>query len=170
MTAREAAKDNVENPGGSATAYLRFAKDDRIRFRAVSISNPKGLDKVRTHCALFQGTYDSGAGRWTGTDARPISANMFDTLLDAYANSGGNEATPFDAKQIDRAEQEKAEAYDRELNEVYSALHFILPKTEFEKVKAEQVKWLKQRDAAHSIEEKNQRVQARVKALGDLLW
>jgi uncharacterized protein YecT (DUF1311 family) len=170
VTAREAAKNNVENPGGSATAYVRFAKGDRIRFRAVSTSNPKGLDSLRTYCALFQGTYDSGAGRWTVTDARPISASMFDTLLDAYANSSGNDATPFGAEQTDRAEQEKAEAYDRELNEVYSAVRFILPKTEFEKVKAEQIAWLKQRDAAPSIEEKNQRIQARIKALGDLLW
>jgi hypothetical protein len=33
-----------------------------------------------------------------------------------------------------------------------------------------QVAWLKQRDAAPSIEEKNRRVLARIKALQDLLW
>jgi hypothetical protein len=162
-TSKEAAKNNVENPGGFATAYLRFAKDGKIRFRAVSTSNPKELENVRTYCALFQGTYDSGAARWTVTDARPITGEMFDTLSGAYIDT--SEETTQSA-----TEQGKAEAYDRDLNEVYSALRFILPKTEFEKVKAEQVAWLKQRDAAPSIEEKNRLVLARVRALRDLLW
>jgi len=41
VTAKEAAKDHVENPGGPAMVYVRFGKDDRIRFRSVSTSNPK---------------------------------------------------------------------------------------------------------------------------------
>jgi hypothetical protein len=161
--AKEAAKDHVENPGGLATAYVRFGGDDRIRFRAVSTSNPKQLDNVHTYCALFQGTYDPSAARWTVTDARPITGEMFDALSDAYV-SAGNDTTQFST------EQAKAQAYDQELNEVYSALRFVLPKTEFEKVKAAQIAWLKQRDAAPSIEEKNRRVLARIKALKDLLW
>jgi uncharacterized protein YecT (DUF1311 family) len=161
-TAKDAAKDHVEN-GGYATAYVRFGGDDRIRFRAVSTSNPKQLDNVHTCCTLFQGTYDPSAARWTVTDARPITAAMFDTLYDAYVNAG-NDTTQFST------EQAKADAYDRELNQVYSALRFILPKTEFEKVKEAQVAWLKQRDAAPSIEEKNRRVLARIKALRELLW
>jgi hypothetical protein len=162
VTAKEAAKDHRENPGGPATAYVRFAKDERIRFRAISISNPKQLDEVPTYCALFQGTYDPSTARWTVTDARPITWEMFDPLSTAYENGGG-EATQFPS------EQAKAEAYDRQLNDVYSAVRFILPKTEFEKVKAAQLAWLKERDAA-PLEEKNRRVLARVKALQDLLW
>jgi len=162
-TLKAAAKDDAENPGGFATAYVRFGSDGKIRFRAVSTSNPKQLDNVHTNCALFQGTYDPSAARWTVTDARPITAEMFDTLLDAYANAG-DDTTDFPT------EQAKAEAYDQELNAVYSALRSILPKTEFEKVKAAQVAWLKQRDAAPSTEEKNRRVQTRIKALKDLLW
>ena len=88
---------------------------------------------------------------------------MLDVLSNAYVNAG-DDTTQFST------EQAKAEAYDQELNEVYSALRFILPKTEFEKVKGAQVAWLKQRDAAPSIEEKNRRVLARIKALKDLLW
>jgi hypothetical protein len=163
VTSKEATKDNVKNPGGFATAYVRFAKDDRVRFRAVSTSNPKELEGVRTYCALFQGTYDPSAARWTVTDARPITREMSDMLSEVYGGAG-DYTTQF------ATEQTKAEAYDRVLNEVYSALRFILPKTEFEKVKAEQLAWLKQRDAAPSIEEKNRRVLARVKALQDLLW
>jgi hypothetical protein len=162
-TVKEAAKDHVENPGGLATAYVRFGGDDRIRFRAVSTSNPKQLDNVHTYCAVFQGTYDPNAARWTVTDARPITGEMFDVLSDAYVNAG-DDTTQFST------EQAKAEAYDQELNEVYSALRFILPKTEFEKVKGAQVAWLKQRDAAPSLEEKNRRVLGRIKALKDLLW
>jgi hypothetical protein len=161
-TAKEAAKDHVEN-GGYATAYVRFGGDNRIRFRAVSTSNPKQLEGVQTHCALFQGTYDPSAARWTVTDARPITGAMFDTLSDAYVNAG-DDTTQFST------EQAKADAYDQELNQVYSALRFILSKTEFEKVKEAQVAWLKQRDAAPSIEEKNRRVLARIKALQERLW
>ena len=161
-TPKAAAKDDAENQG-FATAYVRFGSDGRIRFRAVSTSNPKQLDNVHTYCALFQGTYDPSAARWTVTDARPITAEMFDTLSDAYV-SAGDDTTEFPT------EQAKAEAYDQELNGVYSALRSILPKTEFEKVKAAQVAWLKQRDAAPSIEEKNRRVQTRIRALKDLLW
>jgi Lysozyme inhibitor LprI len=162
-TAKEAAKDHVENPGGFATAYVRFGGDNRIRFRAVSTSNPKQLDNVHTYCALFQGTYDPSPARWTVTDTRSITGEMFDVLSDAYV-SAGDDTTQFST------EQAKAEAYDQELNAVYSALRFILPKTEFEKVKGAQLAWLKQRDAAPSIEEKNRRVLARIKALKDLLW
>jgi uncharacterized protein YecT (DUF1311 family) len=167
VTVREAARDRVENPGGPAIAYIRFAKGERIQFRTISNSNPKALENVRTYCALFQGTYDFAGDRWIVTDARPISAQMFDILSEAYANSSfGTDQTAIRFG----SEQEKAEYYDRQLNEVYSALRFILPKNEFEKIKAEQIAWLKQRDAAPSLEEKNERLQARVKALRDLLW
>jgi uncharacterized protein YecT (DUF1311 family) len=163
-TAKEAAKDRVENPGGdTGSAYVRFGGDGRIRFRSLTTTNPKSLDNVRSYYVLFQGTYDPGAARWTVTDARPITAEIFDNLSDAYVDN------PDDGFQFAN-EQQRAEQYDRELNAAYSAVRFILPKTEFEKVKAAQIAWLKQRDAAPSLEEKNRRVQARTKALQDLLW
>jgi Lysozyme inhibitor LprI len=162
VIAKEAAKDHLDS-AGPANAYVRFAKDNRIRFRAISNSNPKSLDEVPTYCGLFQGTYDPSMARWTVADARPITWEMFDPLSTAYENSG-DEATQYPS------EQAKAEAYDRQLNDVYSAVRFILPKTEFEKVKAAQRVWLKERDAAPSLEDKNRRVLARVKALRDLLW
>jgi hypothetical protein len=162
VIAKEAAKDHLDS-AGPANADVRFAKNERIRFRAISNSNPKSLDEVPTYCALFQGTYDPSTARWTVADARPITWEMFDPLSIAYENSG-DEATQYPS------EQAKAEAYDRQLNDVYSAVRFILPKTEFEKAKAAQRAWLKERDAAPSLEEKNRRVLARVKALQDLLW
>jgi hypothetical protein len=163
VIAKGAAKDGVDRLGSDATAYIRFAKDNRIRFRAVSTSNPKELDGVRSHYALFQGTYDPGAARWTVTDARSLNGEMFGILSDAYIDAD-------DDTNRFATEESKAEAYDRELNEVYSALRFILPKAQFESVKAAQLAWLKQRDAAPSIEEKNRRILARIKALQDLLW
>ena len=162
VVAKEAAKDHLDS-AGPANAYMRFAKDNRIRFRAISNSNPKSLDEVPSYCGLFQGTYDPSMARWTVADARPITWEMFDPLSTAYENSG-DEAIQYPS------EQAKAEAYDRQLNDVYSAVRFILPKTEFEKVKAAQRVWLKERDAAPSLEDKNRRVLARVKALQDLLW
>jgi hypothetical protein len=79
---------------------LREGTDaERIQFRAISNSNPKTLENVHTYCALFQGTYDFAAERWTVTDARPISAQMFDILSEAYADSGGNETAPFGSDQ-----------------------------------------------------------------------
>jgi Lysozyme inhibitor LprI len=162
-TAKGAAKDHGENSGGTGAAYVRFGQDGKIRFRSVTTTNPKSLDGVQSDYALFQGTYDPSADRWTVTDARPITGEMFDALSDAYVDSD-NDTAQF------ANEEQRAEQYDRELNSVYSAVRFILPKPEFEKVKAAQIAWLKQRDAAPSLEEKNRRVLARTKALQDLLW
>jgi hypothetical protein len=161
VTSKEAKKDG-EKPDCFAIAYQRFVKDNKIRFRAVSTSNPKQLEIVRTYCALFQGTYDYSAARWTVTDARSITAEIFDILAGVYVDAGD------DTREFSN-EQDKAEAYDQSLNQVYSAVRFILPKAEFEKVKAARAAWLKQRDAVSSIEEKNQLVLARVNALKDLL-
>ena len=155
-------KDQVDR-AGMGFAYVRFGLDGKIRIRSVTTTNPKSLDNVPSFYALFQGTYDPGAGRWTVTDARSIDGEAFDTLSDAYGEIGAQ------TMQFENEEQ-RAKEYDRELNSVYSAVRFILPRPAFEKVKAAQTAWLKDLDTAPVLEEKNKRVLARVKELQDLLW
>jgi hypothetical protein len=155
-------KDNADR-AGMGPAYVRFGQDGKIRIRCVTTTNPKSLDNVPTFYALFQGTYDPGAGRWTVSDARSINGDMFDALSDAYGETGDR------TMQFENEEQ-RGKEYDRELNSVYFAVRSILPKPEFEKVKAAQTAWLKDLDTAPSLEEKNKRVLARVKELQDLLW
>ena len=156
------AKDYVDRVG-AGLAYVRFGQDGKIRVRCVTTTNPKSLDIVQSYYALFQGTYDPGAGRWTVVDARPINGDAFDVLSDAYAE--------IDASTIQfENEEQRAKEYDGALNSVYSAVRFILPKPQFEKVKAAQTAWLKDLDTAPSLEEKNKRIWARVKELRDLLW
>jgi hypothetical protein len=156
------AKDYVDRVG-AGLAYVRLGQDGKIRIRCVTTTNPKSLDIVPSYYALFQGTYDPGAGRWTAADARPINGDAFETLSDAYGE--------IDASTIQfENEEQRAKEYDGTLNSVYSAVRFILSKPQFEKVKAAQSAWLKDLNTAPSLEEKNKRVWARVKELRDLLW
>jgi Protein of unknown function (DUF1311). len=56
------------------------------------------------------------------------------------------------------------------MNKVYRAAQFILPPARFATVKREQIEWLKKRDAASSTDEKCKLVEARIKALQELVW
>jgi uncharacterized protein len=56
------------------------------------------------------------------------------------------------------------------MNKVYSAVQFILPPARFTAVKREQIEWLKKRNAAPSTEEKCKLMEARIKALQELVW
>jgi uncharacterized protein YecT (DUF1311 family) len=68
------------------------------------------------------------------------------------------------------SEEEKADALDKMLNEVYQAVRFVLSANRFAKVKQEQIAWLKTRDAAQSAEKKSKLTESRIKTLQDLLW
>lgn len=74
------------------------------------------------------------------------------------------EHTTFENEEI------KAESLDQTLNKVYRAAQFILPLARFAAVKKEQIEWLKKRDAAPLIVEKCKLIEARIKALQELLW
>ncbi len=67
-------------------------------------------------------------------------------------------------------QDERAKSLDEQMNQVYQAAKFILPPVRFAKVKQEQTEWLKKRDAAGSIGEKCKLMEARIRALQDLLW
>ena len=56
------------------------------------------------------------------------------------------------------------------MNKVYRAAQFILPPARFAAIKREQIEWLKKRDAAPTISEKCKLMEARIKALQELVW
>ncbi len=150
---------------GDVSPYFRFGTDRKVRVRALSQNNPKQFEDVKTYYALFQGTFDVAAKKWTVTDARSISAEQDDALETAYSDLEQDlEHTTF------QNEEDKAESLDKKMNKVYSAAQFILPPARFTAVKREQLEWLKKRNAASSTEEKCKLMEARIKALQELVW
>ena len=150
---------------GDVSPYFRFGTDRKVRVRALSQNNPKQFEDVKTYYALFQGTFDVAAKKWTVTDARSISTEQDDALETAYSDLEQDlEHT------IYQNEEDKAESLDKKMNKVYSAAQFILPPARFTAVKKEQIEWLKKRNAAPSTEEKCKLMEARIKALQELVW
>ena len=150
---------------GDVSPYFRFGTDRKVRVRALSQNNPKQFEDIKTYYALFQGTFDVAAKKWTVTDARSISAEQDDALETAYSDLEQDlEHTTF------QNEEDKAESLDKKMNKVYSAAQFILPPARFSAVKREQIEWLKKRNAAPSTEEKCKLMEARIKALQELVW
>jgi len=150
---------------GDVSPYFRFGTDRKVRVRALSQNNPKQFEDVKTYYALFQGTFDVAAKKWTVTDARSISTEQDDALETAYSDLERDlEHT------IYQNEEDKAESLDKKMNKVYSAAQFILPPARFTAVKKEQIEWLKKRNAAPSTEEKCKLMEARIKALQELVW
>ncbi len=150
---------------GDVSPYFRFGTDRKVRVRALSQNNPKQFEDVKTYYALFQGTFDVAAKKWTVTDARSISAEQDDALETAYSDLEQDlEHTTF------QNEEDKAESLDKKMNKVYSAAQFILPPARFSAVKREQIEWLKKRNAAPSTDEKCKLMEARIKALQELVW
>ena len=150
---------------GDVSPYFRFGTDRKVRVRALSQNNPKQFEDVKTYYALFQGTFDVAAKKWTVTDARSISAEQDDALETAYSDLEQDlEHTTF------QNEEDKAESLDQNMNKVYRAAQFILPPARFAAVKGEQIEWLKKRNAAPSTDEKCKLIEARIKALQELVW
>jgi uncharacterized protein YecT (DUF1311 family) len=162
-----AMKKQAHDPeiAGDVSPFFRFGTDRKVRVRALSQNNPKQFDDVKTYYALFQGTFDVAAKKWTVTDARSITAEQDDALATAYSDLEQDlEHTTFEN------EEGKAESLDEKMNKVYRAAQSILPSARFAAVKKEQIEWLKKRNAAPSIGEKCELMKARVKALQELVW
>jgi len=150
---------------GDVSPYFRFGTDRKVRVRALSQNNPKQFEDIKTYYALFQGTFDVAAKKWTVIDARSISAEQDDALVTVYGDLGQDlEHTTF------QNEEDKAESLDQNMNKVYRAAQFILPPARFAAVKREQIEWLKKRNAAPSTDEKCKLIEARIKALQELVW
>ena len=150
---------------GDVSPYFRFGTDRKVRVRVLSQNNPKQFEDIKTYYALFQGTFDVAAKKWTVVDARSISAEQDDALATAYGDLEQDlEHTTF------QNEEDKAESLDQNMNKVYRAAQFILPPARFAAVKKEQIEWLKKRNAAPSTDEKCKLIEARIKALQELVW
>ncbi len=127
-----AMKKQAHDPemAGDISPYFRFGTDRKVRVRALSQNNPKQFDDVKTYYALFQGTFDVAAKKWSVSDARSISAEQDDALATAYSDLEQDlEHTTF------QNEEDKAESLDQTMNKVYRAAQFILPPARFTAVK-----------------------------------
>lgn len=82
----------------------------------MSQNNPKQFEGVKTYYALFQGTYDLDAKKWTVTDARSITSEQNEALGVAYDNIDKQ----FENTSYPKPE-DKAEAADQSMNSVYKA-------------------------------------------------
>lgn len=149
---------------GEASTYYRFGSDQKLRVRAISTTDPKGIVETGSYCALFQGTFDVRTKKWVATDARPIKRDQYDAAETAFDELD----TLLDHTSFET--QDKTEWLDERMNEVYNAVRVVFPPNRLAKIKQEQIEWLKKRDAASSPEEKNKLIEARIRALQDLLW
>lgn len=147
----------------NASIYQRLSPDRKLRVRAVSTNDPKDLHRENASYSLFQGTYDLTRRRWTVEDGRKLTYDQYDALSSAYGPADDSNTTFPNTK-------DRLSDLDRLLNSAYTALRMLLPPERFAKIKAEQIAWLKLRDAAPSDEAKAKLVHDRVVHLQDLLW
>jgi uncharacterized protein YecT (DUF1311 family) len=168
---------------GYVNAYFRFGPDHELKVRALSYTNPKSLPDQPDNYARFEGTFDLASDNWNTSNARQINMEQWDALQ-ASLQSGYDAdfdkhmivaANPTDAPpdftgSVFSSEQEKLDALDKMLNDVYEAVRFILSPDRFAKVKKEQIAWIKTRDTTHSIKGKSKLTEDRIRALQNLLW
>ncbi len=155
-----AKQSHGEEKTGEANPHFRLSADRKLRVRALSTTNPKALSDRRSFYALFQGTFDLNSKSWKVTDARAISPEEEIDLESAYS---GNESSL-------SSEEDKAKYLDERMNEVYRAVRVVLPAKRFAEIKQDQHTWLRNRDAEPSIKQRCTMMEARIKALQDLLW
>jgi uncharacterized protein YecT (DUF1311 family) len=148
---------------GDVSVNFRLGNDRKIKVRATSQNNPKQFDDVKTYYALFQGTYDLAAKKWTVTDARSITSDQDDVLTAGYQ-------TPDFESTTYSTEEDRDKALDEQMNSVYLAAKFVLSPARFAKVKREQTEWLKRRDATSSVKTRCELMEKRIRDLQHVLW
>ena len=145
---------------GNVNAYFQFGADHKLKLPALSYTNPKALPDQPNDYALFQGTFDLKAGKWTQSSAKKIEE--FDALQTAYQDHSAEHlivaASPADVPEnftgsVFSSEQGKFDALDKMMDDVYQAVRAVIPLDLFARVKQEQIAWLKTRDAAQSVEQ-----------------
>jgi hypothetical protein len=175
---------------GYGDFHYRFAADRKLLVRVVYFTGNPKIEDENTRFAVFEGTFDLNSGKWTKADARPMKWPLPDTQTGecysaaqfaagaAYSDYTGKEflVSP-DGKAPDdfqgtivSSEEGKAGQLDDLMNQVYQGLRALLPPERFAQVKRDQIAWLKKRDAASSATEKSKLLEARIKALQDLVW
>jgi len=159
----------------------------RIRVYAEASNNPKQLEDTKTYYALFQGVFDPISKKWMASSARAITAKENELLhsaseasccFETYAVSpdpfkeypDAEEPFAYQEKSFFRSDESKFKYLDERMNDVYKAVHFLLSPAQFQKVKQEQIAWLKQRDAMKTPAEKSELTQQRIKVLHELAW
>ena len=150
---------------GDTFPHFRFGTDRKVRVRALSQNNPKQFEDVKTYYALFQGTFDVAAKKWTVTDTRSISAEQDDALETAYSDLEQDlEHTTF------QNEEDKAESLDQTMNKVYRDAQFLLQPTRLPRLKRDRSSGLRSAMPLPSTDEKCKLMEARTKALQELVW
>ncbi len=155
-------KSHAKDDSCYAEFYCRFNANHTVRIRALGYTNPKQLEGVPTYRAYFRGTYEPETRKWNGVTTRNV----------------GEECDGFNAAFRDKdflnevfsGEEDRAEALDKCMNDIYQALRFLLPAEGFSEVKKAQIAWLKKRDAADSTAAKCKLLEARIEVLRDIAW
>jgi uncharacterized protein YecT (DUF1311 family) len=159
----EKSHDGEEGSGGDATTYFRVGANRSVQVRASSTTDPKELDPKHCRYGLFFGTFDLRSKKWLNAQAQRLGPEEYDATTFGDIDS--------DLKDESfQTQDEKAKWLDQQMNAAYTTARLILPSARFAEVKQEQIKWLKQRDAATSMEEKCNLMVARIKTLQELLW
>jgi hypothetical protein len=143
--------------------FYRATADRQVHVRALGYSNPKSAEGIPNYDAIFDGMYDLKGKRWKRAECRPFNDDQYHMLFTAIS-------PPHFADQSYLPDDTQAGQLDAQLNEVYEGARFFLPAKRFAQIKAEQIAWLKTRDAAGTVKEKNSLLEARIVALQDLLW
>lgn len=135
----------------------------QIKVRATGFTNPKQFPDQLTLGTLFSGVYDLAAQKWVSSSARTVDPNKIEDLDYAF------DCTTMDDSTFDTQEN-RFKYYDDHLNQVYRALHYLLPAERFAAVKKEQVVWLKTLEAAGSNDAKCKLMAERIAKLRELAW
>jgi len=120
---------------GYVNAYFRFAPDHKLKVRALSYTNPKQLPDEPSNYARFQGTFDLKSEKWTDSSARKIKSEDQDALSTAYQEDFARHMiVAADSTKVPEnftgsvfsSEEEKADALDKIMNDVYAAVRSFL--------------------------------------------
>ena len=174
-------ESHKEETSCDGTVWLRTLPGRKLKVRVVGSTNPKRFEESKTYFAYFEGSYDIGAKKWVVSHARPmgkeaddLGGNVFVDYKDddflVIKDPKPEEPPDGYAGTVVASEQEKIEAIEKLLNEVYDAVRVVLSHDQFGKVRQEQIAWLNEREKAGSAEAKCRLTESRIKKLQELVW
>jgi hypothetical protein len=157
------ARQSKDGGGGCGSAYFHEAPGRKVLVRATDQTNPKSLEGVHTWCALFQGTFDLKARKWTRSEERKIELDDMIALESAFSDT-------LDEHVTFSSEADRLKWHDDRLNDVYGGVRLLLPPERFAAVKKAQRAWLKQLEAGGSDTNKCKLMVARIGELREMVW
>jgi hypothetical protein len=156
VISRESHKVETE---GEGEAFFRQGPGRTVLIRGTAQTNPSARGDQPTYRARFEGIFDLATHRWTHSIAASVTdSDSLSRALDDWKDP------------TDGTEEDKLEAFDQHLNEVYKAVRAVLPAKRFAAVKNEQRDWVKQLEAQKSPAEKIKLMRPRIAQLRDMLW